>query len=528
VTHLLASGTVASVEKLWINGSTWKEGVKRWEFTTQGAVSSFNVVSSFSPSSPTLSPDGATVFVGSHDKRLYAINAASGDLQWNFSTGGVVLSSAAVSLDGATVFVGSGDYNLYALNAASGAKRWSFATKDWVFSSPVISPDGATVFVGSTDRNLYAINAASGARKWSFDTGGYVQSSPALSPDGSTVFVLSTNTMYAIQAASGAKIWSLSVGSLPAPWFYVKGTYLLSSPTLSPDGATVFVGSPSSLDIGLHAINAVSGAKRWSFTTDGGVYSTPVLSPDGATVFVIDSGDVNKLYALNALSGAKRWSFTSDPVQGSRCHGRLPLSPDGGTVYMFSTKKLYAVDTASGAQRWNFTAEVPPLGARVYLESSTLSPDGSTIFVGSVQEADGYGKLLAIVADSLSPFHVFATTKTLEFSCSPCATCPAGQHTVQCQGQSVGTCKACAPDTFASAGTCKACAPGTFASAEGVRLKGCSTCVTCADGKLAPNCTDTSPGVCRIHWGAAKDTPVASSLAWSLALAAHVSSLFLS
>jgi len=47
VSQLLASGIVASVEALWA-GKWKKEGVKRWQFTTQASVHS----------SPTLSPDG--------------------------------------------------------------------------------------------------------------------------------------------------------------------------------------------------------------------------------------------------------------------------------------------------------------------------------------------------------------------------------------------------------------------------------------------------------------------------------------
>jgi hypothetical protein len=73
VSQLLASGIVASVEALWA-GKWKKEGVKRWQFTTQASVHS----------SPTLSPDGESIFVGSFDKRLYAINAGSGALRWSF------------------------------------------------------------------------------------------------------------------------------------------------------------------------------------------------------------------------------------------------------------------------------------------------------------------------------------------------------------------------------------------------------------------------------------------------------------
>ena len=43
-------------------------------------------------------------------------------------TGGDVESSPALSPDGATVFVGSNDGKLYAIEAASGTERWSLQT----------------------------------------------------------------------------------------------------------------------------------------------------------------------------------------------------------------------------------------------------------------------------------------------------------------------------------------------------------------------------------------------------------------
>jgi outer membrane protein assembly factor BamB len=57
--------------------------------------------------SPALSSDGATVFVGSLDGKFYAICATSGTQKWVFRTGGAVISPPALSSDGATVFVGS-------------------------------------------------------------------------------------------------------------------------------------------------------------------------------------------------------------------------------------------------------------------------------------------------------------------------------------------------------------------------------------------------------------------------------------
>ncbi|MGB3082666.1 MAG: PQQ-binding-like beta-propeller repeat protein, partial [Candidatus Omnitrophota bacterium] len=62
-------------------------------------------------SSPVVSGD--TVYVGSEDGFLYALDKESGDLKWKFQTGSAVNSSPAVSGD--TVYVGSEDGYVYAV-----------------------------------------------------------------------------------------------------------------------------------------------------------------------------------------------------------------------------------------------------------------------------------------------------------------------------------------------------------------------------------------------------------------------------
>ena len=78
---------------------------------------------------------------------------------WEFETGGVVRSSPAIGSDG-TVYVGSMDKKLYAINGKSGVKLWEFETGDDVSSSPAIGSDG-TVYVGSADNKLYAFRTDS-------------------------------------------------------------------------------------------------------------------------------------------------------------------------------------------------------------------------------------------------------------------------------------------------------------------------------------------------------------------------------
>ncbi len=109
-------------------------------------------------SSPTIGSDG-TVYVGSLDKKLYAINGKTGVKLWEFETGDQVISSPAIGSDG-TVYVGSKDKKLYAINGKTGVKLWEFETGDGVASSPAIGSDG-TVYVGSLDKKLYAIKTDS-------------------------------------------------------------------------------------------------------------------------------------------------------------------------------------------------------------------------------------------------------------------------------------------------------------------------------------------------------------------------------
>jgi outer membrane protein assembly factor BamB len=79
--------------------------------------------------------------------------AQPGTLKWKFETGSEVTSNPTVA--GNTVYVGSEDGYLYAVDADSGSLKWKFKTGSEIQSSPAVSGD--TVYVGSEDGNLYAI-----------------------------------------------------------------------------------------------------------------------------------------------------------------------------------------------------------------------------------------------------------------------------------------------------------------------------------------------------------------------------------
>jgi len=74
-------------------------------------------------------------------------------VRWTHETGNGVYSSPAV-VDG-TVYIGSRDNRVYALDAATGRERWTHETGGDVHSSPAVV-DG-TVYVGSWDNRVYAL-----------------------------------------------------------------------------------------------------------------------------------------------------------------------------------------------------------------------------------------------------------------------------------------------------------------------------------------------------------------------------------
>src|ERR1700749_4777907 len=57
-------------------------------------------------------------------------------LKWQFHTDGQVVSSPAVTGD--TVYVGSTDHFLYAIDRNSGAQKWKFKSEGRITSSPAV------------------------------------------------------------------------------------------------------------------------------------------------------------------------------------------------------------------------------------------------------------------------------------------------------------------------------------------------------------------------------------------------------
>ena len=148
-------------------------------------------------------PDGSAIF-GSMDMNVYAVTAEGG-CRWKTGLGFLISSTPALSDDMTTAYIGSWDGNLYALDTTDGAVRWKTPTRDHVYASPAIAADG-TVYIGSADGSLYAFSPA-GEILWTFDTLDPIRSSPAVAGDGTVIFGAGDGTVYALNP-DGTRRWS--------------------------------------------------------------------------------------------------------------------------------------------------------------------------------------------------------------------------------------------------------------------------------------------------------------------------------
>jgi outer membrane protein assembly factor BamB len=154
--------------------------------------------------------------VGDDDNYVYAFKPAArsadpipnppplgtfpGPGEWRFRTNGEIESSAAVDPDDGTIYIGSDDGNVWAINP-DGTEKWQYDTGAEVESSPIVDLDG-TIYVGSTNGRFFALNP-DGSLKWAFPVPplgpvGSIPGSPALGSDGFIHFGSNDSSFYTI------------------------------------------------------------------------------------------------------------------------------------------------------------------------------------------------------------------------------------------------------------------------------------------------------------------------------------------
>lgn len=237
--------------------------------------------------------EGETVYLGTADNQVLALDLIDGSLIWQYETGHSIWGRMEY-LDG-TLYVNSLDKTLYAFNADTGDVRWQKTFDGALAGHPVLVDE--TLFIASFDRKLHALSAQDGAEQWAFDAQNWIWDSPAYA-NGSVYFADIDGNVYAVNASTGEQVWTQQIE-----------TAVQTAPIIAND--VIYIaseGDPANTEEGvLVALSTDNGAELWRKTTPAPLYTTPVLVQD--TLIVALQSEAALLMGFDPETGGQRWLF---------------------------------------------------------------------------------------------------------------------------------------------------------------------------------------------------------------------------
>lgn len=190
-----------------------------------------------------------TIYVVSLDHHVYALDRETGHLRWPPKDMGAAVAGEP-TFDKGMLFVGTFGDRLAALDAATGDERWSFTTKNWVWNGPEIAH--GVLYFTDVSGNVFAADEATGQQKWVVTPGGQMRARPVLSGDNLYVGDRSGN-IFALDPATGSTHWQrMQKGQILVPAMIVSDTVLVAPYTgdnllvaYSPNGDLKWAYNPS-------------------------------------------------------------------------------------------------------------------------------------------------------------------------------------------------------------------------------------------------------------------------------------------
>ena len=329
-------------------------------------------LSSSSVRCPTLPTAPLSVYIGSIDGAISALNADNGTVRWRSvvatsSTSRVVtvaaLADGVVYATGADIRTGSTSTFLYALRASDGSALWQ---KTLVGAGVVIAARECVVYFalggsGSTPNEIQMLRAQDGAVLWRTQVEGtgplharvsqgtlYVTSFTTLLP--SPGYYYASTHLYALNLSTGAISWHSQLARTNYVAAAANGeVYLI-------DSGTDVVCDPKVL----HVLSANDGKERWQIAgtllnligvEPGRTYVTDI--PEGCSAPTYDH---IVLRALNTDDGSSVWQveLQSQDYGGSIANGVIYLPGEGNAIGAYSARNgsLLWRDQGESGQLW--------------------------------------------------------------------------------------------------------------------------------------------------------------------------------
>jgi len=289
-----------------------------WRVETGGDVRSTPVIG------------GGVVYVGSTDKKLYALDLKTGKQRWAFEAGDAI--EAPALLVGDLVVVGALDGVLHGIDAATGTNRWSVKTGDRIMGAAnrvdVTKPP--RIVFGSYDNILRCVSLG-GEPVWQYETENFINGGPAVAAD--RVLVAGCDAQLHLVAAGDGKL----IGSVDA------GSYVAASPAARGNRAVV-----GNHDGRLQAVDLKTRATVWTY--GGGDDGSPFFSSPAITEsVVVVGGRDGRVHAVGLADGTSRWTFKSGGDVDSS-----PVICGGNVLFGSRDGRLYAVSLEAGKELWSY------------------------------------------------------------------------------------------------------------------------------------------------------------------------------
>jgi glucose dehydrogenase len=315
-----------------------ERGTVRWRGSTGESTSStagFNTVVA-----------GDVVVVP--DIALHGFDRQSGALRWRFAPSRSTPGAANLASDGHTVYAGSLEGRVYAVDARTGNERWStqVAEGDGVAAFDPTVADG-TVYVGikrltiPNTGALVALDAATGSLRWIHE---FTSDDPRLGTGcfggavtyGALVIVgVQNGTIVALDRATGAVRWRAPrLGNLPLG---AGGSPDSDMRPLVLAGSAVVAGSTTGVVV---ALDAATGTERWRAFANRGSAVYP-LAADAERVYV--NHFAGQLAAFSLKTGSLLW-LAGDNRNGFGDFVNAP-KVDGDRVYLSGHSGFHALRT---------------------------------------------------------------------------------------------------------------------------------------------------------------------------------------
>ncbi len=263
------------------------------------------------------------VYLAGYSGKIYAYNTSNLASRWVFPRDGYLNPFVGgIAIDNNKLYIGCSDGWFYQLDATTGDLLFSYKTGDKIWGTPTVVGD--TVYIGSFDKNLYALNTSDLTLKWKYNTEGSIIATPLVN-NGLVYIGAFDKNLYAINAADGTLKWKFTAKN----WFWAQ-------PALVNN--TLYAGS---LDGNIYVINADIGTEAAAaFVIGNPLASQPAIS-DTYVIFASQNGILYKVdTATNTCSSIAALTGTIDG----------PLMAYQGMIY-FQTQDiaLQRIDVATGA-----------------------------------------------------------------------------------------------------------------------------------------------------------------------------------